>query len=192
MDEVPDGELVERIRSSDEAAAREFFRRMYPQVLRIVRNHLPRKQSEEDLCQMIFMQAFAKIDQYSGMTPVAHWVSRIAVNTCLNALKKEQRRPEVREADLSEEQADILKRLADPAASGEEAERCARDLVTTLLTRLKPVDRLILSLLHVEGYSVAEISVQTGMAQAVVKIRAFRARQKLNREMKNVIREDRQ
>lgn len=189
MDEASDEGLVERIRAGDEAAAREFFRRTYPQVLRIVRNHLPRKQSEEDLCQMIFMQAFAKIDQYSGATPVAHWLSRIAVNTCLNALKKEQRRPELREADLSEEQVDILRRLADPGASEDEAGRDARELVTALLAKLKPVDRLILSLLHVEGFSVAEISAQTGMARAVVKIRAFRARQKLNREMENVIRE---
>ncbi len=190
MDEISEGELVEQIRAGDEASAREFFRRMYPQVLRIVRNHLPRKQSEEDLCQMIFVQAFTKIEQYSGVMPVAHWLSRIAVNTCLNALKKEQRRPEIREADLSEEQAEILGRLADPAMAGEEAERCARELATTLLGRLRPIDRLILLMLHVEGYSIAEISARTGMAQAVVKIRAYRARQKLNREMKNVIRED--
>jgi len=190
MDEWSDGDLVERIRAGEEAAAREFFRRMYPQILRIVRNHLPRKQSEEDLCQVIFMQAFAKIDQYSGVTPVSHWLSRIAVNTCLNALKTEQRRPEIREADLSEEQKDLLGRLADPSGPAADTEQCARELVAVLLLRLKPLDRLILTLLHMEGCSVAEASARTGFSRAIIKIRAFRARRKLNREMRTLLQED--
>jgi RNA polymerase sigma-70 factor (ECF subfamily) len=55
------------------------------------------------LVQTVFMKVFANLDQYQGRVPVEHWVSRIAVNTCPNALKAEKARPELRWSDLSDE-----------------------------------------------------------------------------------------
>ena len=45
---------------------------------------------EEDLCQMIFIKVFQKLSQFSGKVPLEHWVSRIAVNTCLNQIESEK------------------------------------------------------------------------------------------------------
>lgn len=192
MAEGSSEDLVERIRSGDEAAARQFFRDLYPQVLRIVRNHRPRRQSEEDLCQMIFMQVFIKLHQYSGRMPVSHWVSRVAVNTCLNALKKEQRRPEVREADVSQEEWRNLERMMDASPPEAGVGQSAAELVGRLLGKLKPEDRIIMAFLYLDGYSVAETSARTGFSQPVIKIRAFRARQKLNQEMRRLTQEESQ
>ncbi|HRJ74199.1 MAG TPA: sigma factor, partial [Terrimicrobiaceae bacterium] len=68
----PGPEVVAGLRAGDEGAARQFFRQLHPFVLKIVRNHRPAHQSEEDLCQMIFLKAFSKISQYSGQIPVSH------------------------------------------------------------------------------------------------------------------------
>lgn len=173
-------ELLQRVRSGDEDAARQFFHLLYPAVFKIVRNHLPAPHSEEDLCQMIFSKVFSKLDQYSGRMPVSHWVSRIAVNTCLNEIKRQKNRRELREADLGEEECDLLARVADVTRDRAEAAADARELVGKLLTVLSPADRLVISLLHIEEHPVAEVSALTGFPQAVVKIRAFRARRKLN------------
>ena len=59
-------------------AARELVQRLYPLVLRMVRAHRPQRAAEEDLCQMIFIKIFQKLDQFSGKVPLEHWVSRIA------------------------------------------------------------------------------------------------------------------
>jgi len=173
-------ELLRKVRSGDEDAARQFFHSLYPSVFKIVRNHLPSRDSEEDLCQMIFSKVFSKLDQYSGRMPVSHWVSRIAVNTCLNEIKRHKNRRELREADLGEHESDLLSRLVDPARKNREAAADARELAAKLLTLLSPADRLIISLLHIEEHSVSEVSALTGFSQGVVKIRAFRARRKLN------------
>jgi RNA polymerase sigma factor (sigma-70 family) len=174
------GELLQRVRSGDEDAARQFFHLLYPAVFKIVRNHLPAAHTEEDLCQMIFAKVFSKLDQYSGRMPVSHWVSRIAVNTCLNEIKRQRSRRELREADLGEEERDLLARVADVTRDRTEAAADARELVGKLLAMLPPADRLVISLLHIEEHPVAEVSALTGFPQAVVKIRAFRARRKLN------------
>jgi len=63
---------------------------LYPLVLKLVRAHLPRRAAEEDLVQTVFMKVFAKLDDYAGAVPLEHWVSRIAVNTCINQLRAER------------------------------------------------------------------------------------------------------
>lgn len=187
MDDEIGDELLQKVRSGDEEAARQFFRRLYPFVFKIVRNHLPAKHSEEDLCQMIFSKVFSKLDQYSGRRPVSHWVSRIAVNTCLNEIKRHKNRREIREADLGEEGSALLSRVADASRDDQEAAADARELAGKLLAVLSPADRLVISLLHIEEHPVAEVSALTGFSKATVKIRAFRARRKLNAAFRRLV-----
>src|SRR6202048_1299535 len=103
MDDPDAGVLVNAALQHDDDAARELVRRLYPLVAKMVRSHRPRRTSEEDLCQMIFIKMFQKLPQFSGKVPLEHWVSRIAVNTCLSQIEAEKIRPELRTADLSEE-----------------------------------------------------------------------------------------
>jgi len=86
-DNFDEKDSLQRIEQGDEVAARELLRHFHPFVLKLVRAHLPRRSSEEDLVQMIFIKVFHKLNQYTGRMPLEHWISRIAVNTCLNALK---------------------------------------------------------------------------------------------------------
>src|SRR3954463_10761618 len=111
-DDVDARELVASALRDDEEAARALVRHLYPLVAKIVRAHRPQRTAEEDLCQMIFVKVFQNLHQYSGKVPISHWVSRIAVNTCRNAAAAEKARPELRHADLSEEQVAMVQNLA--------------------------------------------------------------------------------
>src|SRR5262245_25655584 len=112
MDDSDASALVKGALQSDDEAARALVQRLYPLVAKIVRAHRPRRTSEEDLCQMIFIKVFQRLGQFSGNVPVEHWVSRIAVNTCLNQIESEKVRPEVRHADLSIEEQAVVENLA--------------------------------------------------------------------------------
>jgi len=181
---------VERVRLRDEDAARALFRHLYPLVARLVRSHLPRRTSPEDLVQTVFMKVFANLDRFSGAVPLEHWVSRIAINTCLNQLAAEQARPEWRWADLSEEQTEALEAvMSDPAGLEPSQNLAAREIVEKLLARLAPADRLLMTLLHLEGRSVAEVRQITGWNVPVIKVRAFRARRKLRKHFEKLMSE---
>src|SRR6186713_2421515 len=93
-----------RVRAGDDAAAREMVEHLYPMVIRIVRSHLPRRTAEEDLAQEIFLKMFTRLAQYEARDgkPFDHWLARLAVRTCLDALRAERRRPEWRMSELSE------------------------------------------------------------------------------------------
>ena len=176
--------LVAAALRDDEDAARALVRHVYPYVARLVRSHRPQRAAEEDLCQMIFIKMFQKLPQYSGAVPLEHWLSRIAINTCLNAIAAEKARPELRRADLSEEQEAVVDNLAASSEElGADHQLAARDLVSHLLDALKPAERLVVDLLHLQQKSVEEIGKLTGWSKALVKVRAFRARQKLKQQL---------
>jgi RNA polymerase sigma factor (sigma-70 family) len=171
-----------RVRSRDQAAARELVEHLYPLVIRIVRSHLPRRVQEEDLAQEVFLKMFTRIEQYQGAVPFPHWVSRIAVTTCIDHLRAQKRRPEYRWADLSENEADVLQAItADESAAAPDDSLAAHELVHRLLGELKPDDQLVIRLLDLEQKTIAEISQSTGWNQSLVKVRAFRARRKLQK-----------
>ena len=136
---------------------------------------------------MIFIKIFRKLNQFSGNVPLEHWVSRVAVNTCLSQIELERVRPELRHADLSEEEQAVVENLA---ASSEELapdrQLGSRQLVEHLLEMLKPAERLVIDLLYLQGRSVEEIHQITGLGVAAIKVRAFRARQKMKAHLEKI------
>jgi RNA polymerase sigma-70 factor (ECF subfamily) len=174
---------VRRIEQGDELAARELLRHFHPFVLKLVRAHLPRRISEEDLVQMIFIKIFRKLGQYTGRMPLEHWISRIVINTCFNALKAEKIRPEWRLGDFSEEIAAGIEKLAATAVDTATNDdfHFAQRLVRELMAQLSPEDRLVITLLHLEEKSVEEIHALTGWSRSLIKVRAFRARAKMKK-----------
>ena len=179
---------VRSVQQGDEAAARALFNHLFPLVIKIVRAHLPRRTSEEDLVQTVFMKLFAKLDQFSGRVPLEHWVSRIAVNTCLNQISTERVRPELRWADLSEAEDRVLQSLASTTDDLEPSHNLAsRELVDKLLERLRPPDRLVVILMHLEGRTVEEVRQITGWNASLIKVRAFRARRKMKKHLETLL-----
>src|SRR5438132_11440618 len=180
MDDPDASALVEAALRHDDEAARELVRRLYPLVAKVVRAHRSRRTPEEDLCQMIFIKVFQKLNQFSGKVPLEHWVSRIAVNTCLSQIESERIRPELRHADLSEEEQAVVENLAVSTEElAPDRQFASRQLVEHLLEMLKPAERLVIDLLYLQGRSVEEIHQITGLGVAAIKVRAFRARQKM-------------
>jgi RNA polymerase sigma factor (sigma-70 family) len=187
MDDSDASALVKAALQHDDEAARTLVQRLYPLVAKVVRAHRPRRTAEEDLCQMIFIKVFRKLSQFSGKVPLEHWVSRIAVNTCLNQIESEKVRPELRHADLSEEERAVVENLASSSHELSPDRRFAsRQLIEHLLAALKPVERLAIDLLYLQGRSVEEIRRITGWSTALIKVRAFRARQKMKNQLAKI------
>jgi len=184
---------LDLVRERDQAAARALVNHLYPLVIRIVRAHLPRRVAEEDLAQDIFLKMFTRLEQYQGAVPFPHWVSRIAVTTCIDQLRAQKRRPEFRWADLSENEAGVLDAVMTNENDVEAGDAlAAHELVHKLLDQLKPDDRMVIQLLDLEQKTIAEISGLTGWSQSLVKVRAFRARRKLQKLFKELEQTERQ
>ena len=161
---------------------------LHPRVAGIIRRHWARAEEWEDLEQEVFLRVFTALPRFrpEGI-PLEHWVSRITLNVCRRRWRSRSRRPELRWSDLSEgeqwafQQAQNSDNLMEQIDSRE-----ACSLLHKLLDSLGADDRLILSLLHLEGRSLEEIAGLTGLNRVVVKVRAFRARKKLQAALRKL------
>jgi RNA polymerase sigma-70 factor (ECF subfamily) len=174
----------------DEIAAEALVGRIRPLVVAIVRRRLPERVDEADLIQSVFLRVFAKLEDYAGRAPLEHWVSRIAINTCLNELRYERNRPELRRADLTSEQdelLDILGRSEDELPLHRQV--AARELVEMLLRRLPPRESVVTQMLYLEGHTQEEIRDATGWSRLAVRLLAFRARNRMKNALRHLLKE---
>jgi RNA polymerase sigma-70 factor (ECF subfamily) len=170
---------LERVRQRDERASRLLVERLSPLVGKLVRAHLPQRDEPEDLMQEVFLKVFSRLEQYRGQVPFEHWVSRVAISTCIDRLRAQQRRPVRLWSELSEPEQTVLESLAAEDGANAGGGREAWELLEKLLDGLSPAERLLVTLLALEQKSPAEVSALTGWNSGVVRIRAFRARRKL-------------
>lgn len=187
VERCEDDDLVAAALAGEEEAFAVLFARHKRMVASLAGRFFTRREQIEEALQMSFCQAYLALQQYQGgqAHSFAAWLKRITVNTCLDELRKLQRRPENLMTDLSEGDAVSL---LHARGGGPSAERrvLARDLAHKLLARLVPEDRLALTLLYEDEWSVAEIGELLGWSISKVKGRAHKARQLLQRTMKRL------
>ena len=184
MDDSPPAitpELLAGVRSGDDAASRTLVEILYPSVQANVRNHLRRQADHDDVAQEVFLKIFLKIEQYRGPQPFEHWVSRIAVTTCYDWLRKHRIRPLVTYADLNEAEVEILEKSRQATSRGtSDAQReLFSGLLDKLISTLNPREQIVIRLLDLEERSVRDISELTGWGSSKIKVTAMRARRKL-------------
>jgi RNA polymerase sigma-70 factor (ECF subfamily) len=131
----------------------------------------------DELTQDVFVQAYYGLRTYRAEAPFGHWLRKITVRVGYRFLKEVAKRRARGEIEAGEEIPDAARA---PADSPEEA----AERVTALLERLPPRDRLVLTLMYLDDLSVAEIADRTGWSQIMVKVQAFRARQRLKKILK--------
>ncbi len=140
------------------------------------------------MAQMVFMKVFAKLDQFTGAVPLEHWVSRIVINTCINQIKAERARPELRWADLGDAEKFVVEALAATENDLDATDAfAAREIVEKIMALLDPVERALVTLLHLEGRSGKEVARMMGWSHLRVRVQGFRARQKLKRHFRRLM-----
>ena len=132
------------------------------------------------------MKTFSRLHQFQGTAPLTHWVSRIALTTCLDRLRAQKVRPEVRWSDLTTAESEVFDTTwLEGQTRGADRAIAARDLVEKLLAVLPPADRSLILMVDLEGRSLEEISQLTGWGLSKVKMRLFRIRGHLRKLIHN-------
>ena len=137
---------------------------------------LSRQHSDcEQLVHEVFVEAYLSLKKYQGRAPFLHWLRKIATRVGYRYWKQQARQRQRAAVPLQ----DWHKSTASPTV-GQTAEEAAA-LVHSLLAKLPPRDRLVLTLMYLEGCSIAEAAELSGWSQTMVKVQAHRARKKLKK-----------
>jgi RNA polymerase sigma-70 factor, ECF subfamily len=178
---TPEGGLVQRAQTGDESAFREIVERYQSKVFSIIHGVVRQRNDVEDIAQQVFAKVYVSIKSFDFRSSLITWIYKITVNECFDYLRKRKVRKLVYESDLSEDEARRIENAEPPVDRQDPADAALarRDYILKLLSRVSEEERMLLMLKEVEGYSVEELAGQTGMNENTIKVKLFRARQKL-------------
>jgi len=178
-DQASDGDLVRRTLAGEQQAFEVLVHRYSRLVFRVIRGMVPGAEVE-DIGQEAFLRAYRSLGQIQQGSSVGPWLARIAVNLCIDHLRRLRWRQERSFSELGPEETTVLDRLArDERALGDIDRLFLRNLAEKLLGQLAPQDRAILLLKEREGMETKEVAKILGCSEVAVRLRLFRARRAL-------------
>ena len=173
-------ELIERARSGDAGAFNQMVLAYRKRILGTISRLIGRPEDVEDVAQEVFVRLYYSLDQLRTAEVFEPWLYRLTVNAAYDYLRRVKRRNESRMADLSEQQVMIAdsmagsKRLDDEQHKGQ-----VREFMNALFEHVSEEDRLLLTLKEVEGLSLKELEKVYKVNENALKVRLFRARQRV-------------
>ncbi|HEX7180292.1 MAG TPA: sigma-70 family RNA polymerase sigma factor [Thermoanaerobaculia bacterium] len=180
--ETDDAILMERAQAGDADAFRVLVERYSARIFRLAYRILGDEASAEDAVQETFLRAYRSLARFDARSQFGTWLHRIAANTSVEILRKNQRQRSRQERSIDEgtgEAAPLSSRDPGPdrRALSQEVERAVRGA----LSDLSPMERAAFVLRHFEGRSIAEICGALGLRESAGKQAIFRAVKKLRR-----------
>jgi RNA polymerase sigma-70 factor (ECF subfamily) len=187
--ERTEADLIAAVLKGDAASFEPLVQKYSPRIFATARRYARRESEVEDIVQDIWLKAFERLSSFRNEAPFEHWLMRLAVRTCYDALRSHRRNRETPFTELTEPETDWLSRFVNqPEAAKEDAE-AARQLVGRVLEQLSPAARLVITLQEIEGRRVKEIAALTGWSIPLVKVRAFRARAEMRKVLAKIAKE---
>lgn len=181
-EQVPtDERLVKDAISGDDEAFTELVRRHKQKVFRLAARFVRDSEELDDICQEAFIKAYQSLRKFRGDAPFEHWITKIAVNVCYDKLRKQSRKRDHVPLDS------VAFSIGEPQSAGNLSGGEAWDILKKALDKMRPEERLVITLLNLEEKSVRETALLTGWSESNVKVRAHRAR----KELKRIVEDDR-
>ena len=173
-------DLIEKARTGDAGAFNQIVLAYRRRILGTISRLIGRPEDVEDVGQEVFVRLYYSLDQLRTSEVFEPWLYRLTVNACYDYLRRAKRRNESRMADLSEQQM----MMADSSAGGkqerdERQKKETREFMDALFQHVSEEDRLLLTLKEVEGLSLKELERIYRVNENALKVRLFRARQRV-------------
>jgi RNA polymerase sigma-70 factor (ECF subfamily) len=180
-------ELIQKAQQGDSGAFNQVVSAYRRRILGTISRLIGRPEDVEDVAQEVFIRLYFSLGQLRTPEVFEPWLYRLTVNASYDYLRKSRRRLESRMADLSEQQVMMADAVAGTRAQADDGEkRRVKDTVEELLGAVSADDRILLTLKEVEGLSLKELEKIYKVNENALKVRLFRARQRVLKKVKEV------
>ena len=180
--DTEDDRVLRRVKAGEVDAFAELVRRYGPRVNGAVARHVPRDQREE-VVQDTWVRAYQSLHGFQPGTRFGDWLAGIAVRASYDFWRQHYRRREVPESALGESHREWIEtagaeQSADNFSAHVRREE-AQEVLRYALDQVSPEDRMVVSLVHLEGLSAQEAAQRLGWSVVNVKVRAHRSRRRM-------------
>jgi RNA polymerase sigma-70 factor (ECF subfamily) len=170
-------ELIQDCIAARPKAQKALFDIYAPKLYVVCLRYLKDQMRAQDVLQDTFVKIFAHIGNYKSEGAFEGWLKRIAVNTCLDQLRKDKKLL----TDVSLD--DVSHKLAHQDYS---AEKLMADDLLKLVQALPDGYRTVFNLFAIEGFSHQEIAQQLSISESTSKTQYLRARAYLKERIENI------
>jgi RNA polymerase sigma-70 factor (ECF subfamily) len=176
-----DRELVQRAQHGDKEAFEVLVRKHQGRVFAVAGGILKNREDVEDISQQVFLKAYFSLKRFDQRAALSTWLYKITVNECWDLLRKRKVRPLTYESELNEQQAQTYMATEHKREDAPDVidELDVKQQLDQWLNCLEERDRALLVLKEVQGFTVEEIAEIMQINGNTVKVRLFRARQKI-------------
>lgn len=175
--QASDEELVQAVIGGDERAFEMIFERYRRPITRVVGRFFRERSDIEEFVQQSFTKAYFSLKNFrGGESSFQAWMTRIAVNVCYDEFRRKQRKGENLFAEMSDEENSYVESIADGKAVATDNSMIAAQLVEKVMSSLDADDRLAMTLVYSQDYSLDEAAKVIGISTSGLKSRLFRCR----------------
>jgi len=188
-----DDEIIQNVLKGNVDAFDGLVRRYQSHVLNMVKRHVPEHDVEET-AQVAIVRAYRSLPSYRGKgRGFKAWLSTVTIRACYDYWRKAYRSKEVPLSALTDDHKRWIEQVTAEESAQAMREKAASDearkVLDWALSHLSAGDRMVLELVYFEGLSGREAAGLLGWTTANVKVRAFRARRKLEKILQEMIEE---
>ncbi|GAB4363423.1 MAG: RNA polymerase sigma factor RpoE [Calditrichia bacterium] len=159
---------------------------VYTIMVKMVRN----PQEAEDLTQEAFMKAFNSLASFNDEFAFSTWLMKIATNNCIDFLRKRKLRTYSIHEPIQYKDEKIEIEIPDTTPTPEKSllQEERKKMLEEAINQLPERYRYVILLRHKEEKSYEEIAEILNLPLGTVKAQIFRAREILNKKLKDVLR----
>lgn len=174
---LQDADIIQLVLRGQQQAFAVLVERYQHFVFTVTLRYAANREDAEELAQDTFIKAYRFLADFNGKSKFSTWLYTIAHNTCLSHKRKN---PGVA-VSVAEEQINMMaeRRGLTEATPNASEERSQKALLAKAIQKLPAQDAELISLFYMAEQSLEEIGVIVGFDTNRVKVRLFRARQKL-------------
>lgn len=184
-----DNQLVERVLQNDTRAFTLLVLRYQHKVLGLIGRFVKDPHEAEDVAQEAFLKAYRALPSFRGDSAFYTWLYRIAVNTAKNYLVSRGRRPPSTDVDMDDaELVDDTSSLRDVETPDSTMEReDLQRIINQAIEDLPEELRTAFTLREFSGLSYEDITEIMDCPVGTVRSRIFRAREAIDKRIKEVM-----
>ena len=182
--EAKNRELILACQQGSQAALRELWERHHRMVYNLAYRMMGSHEDAEELVPEVFLKVWRNCGRFQGRSRVTTWIYQVASNLAVDRLRSRRSRSHDLLEDLPNG-GEAAMALSDDAVHPEEAYLRTEmaEQLHRALGKLNEDDRLLVTLYHLQGLSYDEIGEITGITNANIKSKLFRARQRLKQHL---------
>jgi RNA polymerase sigma factor (sigma-70 family) len=176
---LSDIELIDQTLAGDQSAYAELIKRHQRFVFTLALRFAKNREDAEEITQDCFVKAYRSLSAFQRQSKFSTWLYSIVYTTAMTSLRKKR----VETSSIDDEDNTIQIESTGDYDENSAENRSRSFYVNQAISQLLPDDATIITLFYKGEQSLEEIAQTMGIEANTVKVKLFRARQRLKEKL---------